>query len=246
MSSPEKKFEATFENGGFWEYYIDLERQFENFLEYVPYLDGNEETYSFKLANLILAIGAHIDSAFKEIAMYPNFSSKYPLLVEKVKKGKPTIKDYHDLVIEYELPQRIVKFKRLPERDELKPFEQYKKINDETITPDWWRVYNKVKHKFKKNFDKANLQNTRNALAGAFLLNVVHKPAIIRLFQMRVAEPKYESFIVEYETGAGMPEEPSVEGLVHILKGTIYPPLYVETKLFSFDYENPRRMNSNE
>jgi len=67
-------FEPTFENGGYWEYYKDLERQFESFLEYVPFLDGNENTYSFRLANLILSIGAHIDSAFKEVAKTQPFT----------------------------------------------------------------------------------------------------------------------------------------------------------------------------
>lgn len=42
-----EKFKPTFENGGFWEYYKDIEHQFENFLEYVPYLKGNKGTYSF-------------------------------------------------------------------------------------------------------------------------------------------------------------------------------------------------------
>ena len=71
-------FNPTFENRGFWEYYKDLERQFENFLNYVPYLKDNESTYSFRLANILLGIGAHIDSAFKKIAEDPSFSGKYP------------------------------------------------------------------------------------------------------------------------------------------------------------------------
>jgi hypothetical protein len=62
MSNPleQQGFNPTFENGGFWEYYKDLERQFENFLNYVPYLKDNENTYSFRLANLLLSIGAWI------------------------------------------------------------------------------------------------------------------------------------------------------------------------------------------
>jgi len=35
----------NFENGIFWELYKDLERQFQDFLEYVPYLSGNEKAY---------------------------------------------------------------------------------------------------------------------------------------------------------------------------------------------------------
>ena len=76
-----KRFNPNFENGGFWDYYKDLERQFEDFLVYVPYLEGNEEVYSFKLANLLLGIGAHIDSALKEIAKYsyfPHSSQAHP------------------------------------------------------------------------------------------------------------------------------------------------------------------------
>jgi hypothetical protein len=101
-------FTPTFENGGYWEYYRDLERQFENFLEFVPYLSGNENTYSFRLANLILAIGAHIDSAFKEMARYSEFLTKYPLILTKPsgKPKKPTIRDYYDLAVEYKLAQR--------------------------------------------------------------------------------------------------------------------------------------------
>jgi hypothetical protein len=35
--------EDRFAEGYFWEYYMDLEKQLVNFLDYVPYLDGNEE-----------------------------------------------------------------------------------------------------------------------------------------------------------------------------------------------------------
>ena len=52
------KEKYTFEVGYFWEYYRALERQFIDFLNYVPYMESNEDTYSFRLANIILAIGA--------------------------------------------------------------------------------------------------------------------------------------------------------------------------------------------
>jgi hypothetical protein len=79
----------AFEEGYFWEYYMDLERQFMEYLNYVPYLQGNERTYSFRLANLILMIGAHIDSAFKEIAKFPEFSNDYPQMLNFNPKPKP-------------------------------------------------------------------------------------------------------------------------------------------------------------
>ena len=70
----------NFENGLFLELYNDLERQFESFLEYVPYLDENKNIISYKLWNLILNIGGHIDSAFKEMARYPKFSKNYDVI----------------------------------------------------------------------------------------------------------------------------------------------------------------------
>lgn len=184
-------FTPIFENGGYWEYYRDLERQFEDFLEFVPYLSGNENTYSFRLANLILAIGAHVDSAFKEMARYPEFLTKYPLILlgQNGKSKKPTILDYYDLAVEYELPRRVVMFKRLPERERLMPFQQYAKVGGTMETPNWWKIYNGVKHHFGENFEKANLQNTRDALAGAFLLNIIHTPAYIRLIEYRIVTP---------------------------------------------------------
>ncbi len=72
MSDNDHKIDK-FEIGNFWELYKDLERQFEDFLEYVSYLEGNEETYSFRLANLILGIGGYVDSAFKEMARYQDY-----------------------------------------------------------------------------------------------------------------------------------------------------------------------------
>src|SRR3990170_89055 len=108
-------FNPTFENGGFWESYKDLERQFEDFLVYVPYLKGNEEAYSFRLANLILSIGAHIDSALKEIAKYSTFPTKYPKMLNPTRKDgkprKPTIRDYYPISEEYKLPEQVAVFK---------------------------------------------------------------------------------------------------------------------------------------
>jgi hypothetical protein len=220
-------FAPTFENGGYWEYYMDLERQFENFLEYVPYLSGNENVYSFRLANLILAIGAHVDSAFKEIARYSELSAKYPSILKKEngEPRNPTIKDYHVLAEEYKLSQRRVMFKRLPEREPVEPFQQYAKIGDKIKTPYWWRVYNSVKHEFSENLGKATLKNTRDALAGAFLLNIIHTPAYIRLMAYQIVTPQPRGRGV-FGLGGGWQEK--------VKKGMRWG--VIETPLFSYDY----------
>jgi len=190
-----EEIKDNFEKGIFWELYLDLERQFLNFLEYVPYLPGNETVYSFKLLNLILSIGGHIDSAFKEMARYPEFSNNIECqeilkILRKSEKRKEEEKSPISVPIklplkafekEYRLSERRVIFKRLPNREELVPFKIDNAKDSDTNMPEWWNIYNGLKHDVGINIVQANLQNTLNALAVAFLINVRHIPAAKRL-----------------------------------------------------------------
>jgi hypothetical protein len=249
MTTPPKGFSPTFENRGFWEYYKDLERQFEESLVYVPYLEGNEGTYSFRLANLIVSIGAHIDSAFKEIARYPPFENKYPLILKNAdgKLKKPTIWDYYPLAEELHLSKQKVTFKRLPIREELYPFDQYQKTKDGTgkdcITcPNWWNAYNDIKHNFKENFIEAKLISTRDALAAAFLINVAHEPAAKELFKYGLIKPKYLPVVMweeKYDKFKGLEQHkqrPSWE--------PIDDAFTIETPLFMYDYEEAKKLGT--
>jgi len=135
-----RRFKVAFKNGGFWEYYKDLERQFEDFLAYVPYIDKNEKTSSFRLANLLLSIGGYVDSAFKKMAFYHGFNrghSEIRKIREKIKqsrenirkgKGPITISIEENLKAfdkEYGISKERIIFKRLPERELVHPFEPY-------------------------------------------------------------------------------------------------------------------------
>jgi len=192
----------SFENGIFWELYQDLERQFQNFLEYVPYLEENKQVISPKLLNLILGISGYIDSAFKEMARYPKFSNnddcrkileKLRESEESIKKGEPPITIPIKLCLkafekEYKLSERKIIFKRSPEREDITPFKPY---NLKTNAPKWWEIYNGLKHDVGVNIREANLHNTRDALAGAFLLNVIHIPSALRLFDRGILKVEY-------------------------------------------------------
>lgn len=189
----------NFETGVFWEIYKDLERQFENFLEYVPYLEGNVNTYSFRLLNLILSIGGYIDSAFKDMAKYPSFSNNEACkkILEKLEESQRSIQSgkapkpisiklcLEAFEKEYKLSQKYVVFKRIPVVHVIIPFESWssKRI------PEWWNTYNGLKHDVSSNIEKANLLNTVNALAGAFLLNAIHIPAAIRMYKYGIIKP---------------------------------------------------------
>ena len=70
------------------------------------------------------------------------------------------------------------------------------------------------------------------------MLNVVHKPAILRLYEYRIAIPKYGEVI----TTDSYSMKPNVRIIKDILETTIYPPLSVETNLFYFNCEAPKGM----
>jgi len=221
----------NFENGIFWELYLDLERQFQNFLEYVPYLPDNEKTYSFKLLNLILSIGGHVDSAFKEMARYPKFSANDACkkILEKVKKKQtvPITLPLKAFEMEYKLSEKTILFKRLPERQNVTPFNPR---SSRAQSPAWWKIYNGIKHDVGVNIKEANLQATRDALASAFLLNVIHIPAVLRLFEYNVYKISYLS-----------PKQvlSPIKTAKDILKGWLEKKEgvkgYVETALFIYD-----------
>jgi len=243
-----RKFRATFENGGFWDYYKDLERQFENFLDHVPYIDRNERVCSFRLVNLLLSIGGHVDSAFKEMAGYQGFSKnkKCKEIRRKVKESRKRIRlsekpitvsigeslsAFEEL---YELSKNEVIFKRLPEREMIVPFDPH---NPKTNAPRWWDIYNGIKHDFSNAFENANLLVTRNALAGAFLLNVIHKPGILRLNDHGILkwppQPIEGEFAGDFDHALVRIPQDILEDMLkrnQILWG------FVETPLFIYDY----------
>ncbi|MCW4024945.1 MAG: hypothetical protein NWF01_07925 [Candidatus Bathyarchaeota archaeon] len=226
-----------FETGIFWELYKDLERQFEDYVEYVPYLKdspggnnpkGNERVYSFKLLSLILSIGGYVDSVFKEMARYKDFID--PACKEECRKILTESKKHKQIGVrtfintfekEYALSQHSVIFKCLPSREELYPFAHQK--NGHNI-PEWWTFYNGLKHDLSLNLKKANLRNARDALAGAFILNVTHIPSVFRLNDSGVLKCKYDYSIKTAD-----------------LKRQIWgskPAATIETTFFIYDYEN--------
>jgi len=237
-----RKFKATFENGGFWEYYKDLERQFEDFLEYVPYIDKNESVCSFRLVNLILSIGGHVDSAFKRMAFYRGFNrghEEIKRIREKVKRSRESIKrggppimvsfreNFQAFEEEYGISKEKIIFKRLPMRELVQPFKPH---NPVTNAPKWWIVYNGAKHDFAESFERASLSMAKDALAGAMLLNIRHTPGVRRLF---------DSGLLRVAWADKFQGEPACECMKWKIAKTCLgenSPFFVETPIFRYNY----------
>jgi hypothetical protein len=233
--------EDNFENGIFWEIYIDLERQLEDFLEYVPYLSGNEKVYSFRLLNLLLGIGGYVDSAFKEMAKYERFANntdcqeilrRVEESEENIRKGErpstvPIWLSLRAFETEYKLSRKEVLFKRLPEREPITPF---KPFDPNTNAPEWWGFYNGLKHNISKNLESANLCTAVKALAGAFLLNARHDPSALRLYEYGVFRVRH--LPSGKDVAANIHNEEILRQWLEKREGTEG---YVETPLFIYD-----------
>lgn len=183
---------SAFETGLMWSVYSDMEGVFMEFLDYVPPAQDHKKVYSYRLLRLMLQIGGYIDTAFKEMALYPKFDgdAKCETLRKKVAKGKIVTINLFREAFEpiYDLSSRTI-FVKSPKHfallvDRFNPFLEFGKGK----TPKWWKAYNEVKHNWLKNLKKANVENTLKALGGAFLLNTIHEPSILELAKRGIAK----------------------------------------------------------
>jgi len=228
------RIRAKFENGVFWEQYTDLERQFQNFLEYIPYFDRNKNTISFRLASLILSVGGHVDSMFKEMARYSKYRSSADCkeILTRAKNRRPIIVQclrFFDR--EYNLSEKEVTFKCLPQRAKVMPFVP---ADLPRVVPKWWDVYNGLKHEFSANFHTANLENSRDALAGAFLLNVRHIAGAVRLSEYGIMKTEIRTPTGRVKNTFAPPDPVQVRKILEEGKGIAGT--YVETPLFLYEY----------
>ncbi|KZN65260.1 hypothetical protein N473_01410 [Pseudoalteromonas luteoviolacea CPMOR-1] len=141
-----------------WRYYLSLESDVCALSRYIHFAPDNFKTYSIELAKLYLAICAEVEVVLKEICdIHPN------------KKGKnANINIYRQWIVENQ--QGLIAEEVLSFEFELKyvPWKAF----EEGRSPSWWSDYNNVKHERRENFNKANLGNVLESLAGLYITNL--------------------------------------------------------------------------
>jgi hypothetical protein len=137
-----------------WNYFLALEEDLDRLSRYVDLADGNDSTYSIEIARLFLAASSEVDVVLKQLARKINSSSK----ADNINKY------YTDISIHY---TNFIKFEVLLPRYglSLKPWINW----SANTSPCWWQDHNKVKHERNKHFNKANLKNCLNSVAGLFV-----------------------------------------------------------------------------
>lgn len=144
-------------NSTVWTYYLQLENDFYNTLNYVEFSTTNYSTFSKEYAKQFLSICSEIDVVCK-------------LLCAEISAPAPVknINGYASIISTYKnFSNATVKF--LYNNTTYSPWAGWAPNN----SPNWWNGYNLVKHHrtSDSNFRKANLQNTFLALAALYILN---------------------------------------------------------------------------
>ena len=116
----------------YWKYYIQIEKEFVETINYFSIDESNFNTYSDAYMKIMLQIGSEIDITCKLLC---------ELLGEKLKDG--SIYKYKSIILNH-IPGfcdvRIIE--KLSEYNTC-PWEEWRYENR---VPTWWTIYNKVKH----------------------------------------------------------------------------------------------------
>lgn len=171
-----------FRRGKTWLMYSKLERDFAETTSYVALETVHREVWSEKFAELLLRTGSSVDSFFRYMIKSESLDNQ-----EKVKKLRKTIT--HKRQKDPNWSPNITDFRKAFETvyqlstveveadygltyyGTLHPFKDF-----DRKSPSWWVSYNKIKHEMLEQLEKrATLENTISALAGLFVLNILHK-----------------------------------------------------------------------
>lgn len=173
----------------YWSYYQHIENDVASTFKYVELDEINFDTYSRHYKDLLSAIGSEVDVVGKSIAELVDTTDK--------KLSKAPISHW-GFVVEKACPRISAATVRTQSGICFSPWKNWKNEvaqdkNQRTLyrlvkgaeNPEWWRAYNKTKHRRKSltnpddsSYEKANLGNVLNALAGLLILEIVLKDVI--------------------------------------------------------------------
>ena len=138
-----------------WNYFLALEQDVERLARFIEFNEKNFNTYSIEIAHLYLAAASEVDVIAKQLCAKANPNSS----PKNIEEYRITLAG---LSMEIANTDIFIPSYGLT----LSPWSNWR---DEKA-PTWWSDHNKVKHQRDSNFDRANLKNVLNTMAGLFTL----------------------------------------------------------------------------
>lgn len=139
-----------------WTYLLALERDVDRISRFIEFDARNWDCFSIEIARVLLAASAEVDVVAKALCQVIDPAS-----------AAENIHAYRDEIVPWcaVLPDFAVALPRFGLQ--LKPWTEWSKKKG---VPLWWTAYNKTKHERATNYEKANLKNLLNSVAGLYVL----------------------------------------------------------------------------
>jgi len=139
-----------------WNYLLALEHDLERLSRYVEFDSKNFECFSLEIPRVLLASAAEADVVCKQVCRKVDSKSSADNINEyrrEITASFPAIPEFEVLIPRFGLA--------------LRPWDEWSKSNG---VPFWWTAYNKIKHERDAEYQRANLKNALNAVAGLFIM----------------------------------------------------------------------------
>jgi len=139
-----------------WSYLLAIEHDLEVLSRFVEFDERNFGAFGIEIARLLLACGAETDVVCKQACIKLNAASKAATITAYRKAlvaAYPTIPSFEVTIPRFGLS--------------LHPWDEWRRPNG---VPFWWTAYNKTKHQRHSEYQRANLKNALNAVAGLFVM----------------------------------------------------------------------------
>lgn len=139
-----------------WSYLLSIEHDFEELSRFVEFDEKNFGTFGIEIARLLLACGAETDVVCKQVCTNLNAASNAASIGAyrtELIPAYPVIPNFEITIPRFGLS--------------LHPWEEWQRPNG---VPFWWTAYNKTKHHRHSEYERANLKNALNAVAGLFVM----------------------------------------------------------------------------
>ena len=171
-----------------WSYFLALEEDVQRLSRFVEFNPNNFATFSLEMAHLLLASCSEVDVVLK-------------MLCKPFAPDAQNEADYRSSI-----PKQLPNFTKIGVEMKryaliLQPWQSW----DSNQTPTWWTAYNKVKHERDSHYEKANLENVLQTMAGLLISNLYLYRDLANAGKLC---PWPELFQLEdkYEKGVGMGE----------------------------------------
>ena len=143
-----------------WKYYLMLEKRFVESIEFVEQHHNKVDAFSNGYALLIQAIGAELDTVFKEFCGFNTTDRKTVAdYAQYILTNTPDIKNQKISVQEYDI--------------EIQPFMNWD-ITQPAQSLQWWGAFTDVKHNRYEQLKQAKQENVLNILGALYLIEMLY------------------------------------------------------------------------